>query len=925
MSFQDVRHPRNHQGFDRHQSAFGRNADHTQSYRDLNVRFPLRDDFDSIAAEPPRLKHPLTKRHKCNQLDTEFLEFSSDSEIEDNRGFQHPSFERPRKDFLSSEEDDIQRKVSRKRRALSPSSSESEINQSKRNKSSNDPHAESEIPFQEIVQGVADTLGITLTSISKKPSKTPLACMGSDQDLNQEENKLPLSSWLSLLWKDLDADIKGNNNNTGSLPKGKMLQRKVKLEKIAFSDVNFPLLPQKVQVSAEDLLISRAKPQPIIDFKSMSDMSQDARWAIALLNNALLMSATREKLLDEMFGMLDALKPPEDFSNLFETSRVLLRESKRDFGKALTIQTKSLANIELFRSDSVLAKVNKKVTSSGVSLLRSSTLLSGKMFEDSLVKEVQESTDRTLRMGPSSFGNKSRFTRPSSSFRSSFSTPSSTSHSFRGFARGKSSRGRGSNFRGRSGFRGKRFTVPSKKWLPSFTREPPTCTRPSTFARSAPGGVASRCLPSGLAEDSGGHLDVRPHHQGSLPFVSHAPSTIQCSSDLLPIWRSREARDIGGFGVGDDRKEGCRTSVANKFTGVLQPAFPGTEEGRLLETRHRPVRSQQSPHNPLLSYGDVRADHECRPSGRVADLVGPDRCVLSHTHLPDTQEVSSLCGEGSGLSVHRSPVRTVDGSICLLETGQVCGGICSYSQSFSPPIPRRLAPQSTHPFYVKGDNSVAPVVADCSGFQSQFQKIRHESRATEDISRNSVRSCQIPGSSLPGPHPALPRGVANVFNETSAAGIVLAEIDRPPSISHEDCSFRSHDAQADSKKPEFPMEPGVYDSISQGSGLRRGLISSAVVVGGTEPPTGDVPPPISTPSADVYRCFNSGVGCLSELTIRSGHLGCERIEAHQYSGNDCGAAGLPVLHRSHPGPRPPGIVRQHHCGGVHQPPGRYSV
>ena len=196
---------------------------------------------------------------------------------------------------------------------MSPSSSESEINQSKRNKSSNDSHAESEIPFQEIVQGVADTLGITLTSISKKPSKTPLACMGSDQDLNQEENKLPLSSWLSLLWKDLDADIKVNNNNTGSSLKSKMLQRKVKLEKIAFSDVNFPLLPQKVQVSAEDLLISRAKPQPIIDFKSMSDMSQDARWAIALLNNALLMSATREKLLDEMFGMLDALKLPEEF------------------------------------------------------------------------------------------------------------------------------------------------------------------------------------------------------------------------------------------------------------------------------------------------------------------------------------------------------------------------------------------------------------------------------------------------------------------------------------------------------------------------------------------------------------------------------------------------------------------------------------
>ena len=127
------------------------------------------------------------------------------------------------------------------------------------------------------------------------------------------------------------------------------------------------------------------------------------------------------------------------------------------------------------------------------------------------------------------------------------------------------------------------------------------------------------------------------------------------------------------------------------------------------------------------------------------------------------------------------------------------------------------------------------------------------------------------------------------------------------------------------QRPEFPMEPGVSDSILQGCGIRRGLIISSVVVGGTEPPTGDVPLAISTPSANVYRCFISGVGCLSELTVCSGHLGCERIQAHQYTRNDRSSAGLPVLHRSHPGLRPPGIVGQHHCGGVHQPPGRYSV
>ena len=66
------------------------------------------------------------------------------------------------------------------------------------------------------------------------------------------------------------------------------------------------------------------------------------------------MSFTREIIFADMMSYLDVDKLPERFSNLLDTSKVLLKESKKDFGRALTVQTKVLANIELFRRDDVL-------------------------------------------------------------------------------------------------------------------------------------------------------------------------------------------------------------------------------------------------------------------------------------------------------------------------------------------------------------------------------------------------------------------------------------------------------------------------------------------------------------------------------------------------------------------------------------------
>ena len=349
-------------------------------------------------------------------------------------------------------------------RKRSYDSDESESVAGKRSRLEWDPHFDSDIPFSDLIQGISDSMGLPLTKTTVKPSKKPYACMGSDEE-SKEEKLLPLSPWLASLWKDLDSDLKGLNSGYAPLEKGKFFKNKISEKKISFKDPIFPLTAQKVQHSAEDIVSTKAKFAPNIDFKAMTELSEDCRRSIALLNNALLMSSTREIIFADMMSYLDVDKLPERFSNLLDTSKVLLKESKKDFGRALTVQTKVLANIELFRRDAVLDKANKKVSKTGVNLLRSSSLLSHKMFEDTLVKEVQELTERSIRFSGPAFSSQRRTRSPSTSTRSfKGKLPyQSASSSFRSSFRSRSPRGRGGSSRGRGGSRGKRFTLPSKK------------------------------------------------------------------------------------------------------------------------------------------------------------------------------------------------------------------------------------------------------------------------------------------------------------------------------------------------------------------------------------------------------------------------------------------------------------------------------
>ena len=235
---------------------------------------------------------------------------------------------------------------------------------------------------------------------------------------------------------------------------------------MAFKDHSFSLTTQKLQASAEGIVSSQSKFSPNIDFKSMTDFSNDMRTSVALTNNALLLTATRELILKEMFFMLDFSGLPDCFTDLFETTEVLFREAKKDFGRSVTAQTRILANMELFRRDSMLDKVNKKVSKASVNSLRSSTLLSSSMFEGSIVKEVQDSTERSIRFGTSSTPSTRSFSHtPSTGTRSRFTTPTPSSEfsSLQGSFRGRAPRARGGKLRSRGNSRGRKFTAPGKQ------------------------------------------------------------------------------------------------------------------------------------------------------------------------------------------------------------------------------------------------------------------------------------------------------------------------------------------------------------------------------------------------------------------------------------------------------------------------------
>ena len=63
-----------------------------------------------------------------------------------------------------------------------------------------------------------ESLNLTLSATSTKPSMMPFMCMVPDSGDSYDDKALPLSPWLASgvppVWKDLDLDLKGTHTNT---------------------------------------------------------------------------------------------------------------------------------------------------------------------------------------------------------------------------------------------------------------------------------------------------------------------------------------------------------------------------------------------------------------------------------------------------------------------------------------------------------------------------------------------------------------------------------------------------------------------------------------------------------------------------------------------------------------------------------------
>ena len=131
----------------------------------------------------------------------------------------------------------------------------------------------------------------------------------------------------------------------------------------------------------------------------------------------------------------------------------------------------------------------------------------------------------------------------------------------------------------------------------------------------------------------------------------------------------------------------------------------------------------------------------------MADLVGSDRCILPRSHSYAVQEVSSLCSRGSDLSARCSPLRTLNCSLRLHNTGQISSSVRPPERGSRPPVPGRLASSGGGQSVLRDHHSMASVLDNSHGVQGKPHKVRPESRAEYNFPRDFHRFDSI--QSLP--------------------------------------------------------------------------------------------------------------------------------------------------------------------------------
>ena len=191
-----------------------------------------------------------------------------------------------------------------------------------------------------------------------------------------------------------------------------------------------------------------------------------------------------------------------------------------------------------------------------------------------------------------------------------------------------------------------------------------------------------------------------------------------------------------------------------------------------MEAHPRFKSAELLPSNLIFQDGDTR-DHPTLPSKRgVGDISGFQRRLLPYTNRTKVAEIPQILSPQSSLSVHRSPLWPLNGSVGVHKGGQRSQINGTGSGYQDPPVPRRLVAESPLPGNVPTSypDPLGPVPQVRVG--SQFNQVGVGTSADIQLRRLPFRPLSGAGQTDPGevdgsvPKDQRPPQSTGVFGQT---------------------------------------------------------------------------------------------------------------------------------------------------------------
>ena len=416
------------------------------------------------------------------------------------------------------------------------------------------------------------------------------------------------------------------------------------------------------------------------------------------------------------------------------------------------------------------------------------------------------------------------------------------------------------------------------------------------------------------------------HSSGGVqPTLQRETSSHKVTGNYQWIRKPGQKQTHKGFLAGTPSEAGGREGDKPILPSLLQPLVSGTKAQQQMEAHPRSKPAELFPSNIILQDGDTR-DHPTLPSKRgVGDVSGFQRRLLPYSYRTKVVEIPQILPPQSSLSVHSSPLRSLNGSVGVHKSGQA-GQVNGTGSGYqNPPVPRRLVVESPVPGNVPTSypDPLGPVPQVRVGHK--YDQVGVGAPASFQLCRLPFRPLSRAGQTDPGkvdsfvpkdqPAPKsrvvfgqavhVPYRTPNRHREAGGSGtashapypVASEETLACPGIIREDHSS----AKVPSSSPEVVVEPK--------QGPKRSTFT-----------------PTSTRSSAVYRRLKRRFWCsLRRLHSKRPLVHTRKRLAYKLAGTQGRLTSPKTVRAIVLGPDHSGVFRQHDSGLLHKKGGRYEI